>query len=187
MIKVALTGNIASGKSSVQNYIEQAGFKVFCTDECAHSLLENNSDVYKLFDTNDRSEIAKVVFVHPEKLRALEDILHPLIKIKLQGFFEQNKAEKLVFAAVPLLFEARFENMFDKVILVSASYNLRLKRLIERNGYDLDYAKLRLDSQMNEKEKISRSDFVIVNDSTPEELEKRTAELLNFLKFNFIT
>ena len=71
--------------------------------------------------------------------------------------------------------------MFDKIIFVSAPYNVRLDRLIKRNGYNFDYAKLRLDSQSNEKSKIPRCDCTIVNDSTFEELERRVKECLKLL------
>lgn len=181
MIKTALTGNIASGKSAVQDFIEQAGYKVFCTDECAHKILENNVDVKKLFGTNERTKIAQIVFKDKNKLKALESIIHPIVKEELEAFFYANRDEKLVFAAVPQLYEAGFENMFDKVILIRAPYNVRLERLIMRNGYDANYAKLRLDSQMSEEEKALKSDIIIDNNSSFEDLKNKTTEALKLL------
>lgn len=181
MIKVALTGNIASGKSVVQKIILEQGFVVLDTDDCAHELLASNKLVYKHFGTCDRSELAKIVFSDKKKLSLLEDILHPLIKDKIVNFFNENSNAKVVFVAVPQLFETGFDKLFDKIIFVSAPYDLRLKRLISRNGYDEKYARLRLNSQMDENLKIPKCDMVINNDSTFEELKNRTKECLELL------
>lgn len=181
MIKVGLTGNIASGKSGVQNILLLSGYKVFDADESAHFHLVNSKVILDEFGTNDRNILAKTVFSDKTKLKKLEEIIHPLVRQDIQDFFAVNNSEKAVFASVPLLFEAGFEDLFDKIIFVSAPYNVRLERLIKRNGYNFDYAKLRLDSQSDEKSKIPRCDCTIVNDSTFEELERRVKECLKLL------
>lgn len=181
MIKVALTGNIAAGKSEVQNILLKLGYTVMDTDDCAHELLNNNSDVLKLFGTTDRSALAKIVFNDKKKLNLLEQILHPLVKNKILDFFNSNFNLPVIFVAVPQLFESGFEKLFDKIIFVDAPYKLRLDRLIKRNGYSEDYAKLRLDSQAAADKKILLSDFVIVNSSNLSELEKKTKECLKLL------
>lgn len=181
MIKVALTGNIASGKSSVQDIISKMGFLVLDTDECAHNLLKGNREVEKTFGTSDRSKLAKIVFSDEPKLKRLEEILHPLVRDEILKFFKNNSQNEILFVAVPQLFEAGFENLFDKIIFVDAPYNLRLERLKKRNNYDENYAKLRLDSQIDSSAKIPKCDYVINNASSLDELEKNTKECLKLL------
>ena len=96
-------------------------------------------------------------------------------------FFKNNSQNEILFVAVPQLFEAGFENLFDKIIFVDAPYNLRLERLKKRNNYDENYAKLRLDSQMDSNVKIPKCDYVINNASSLDELEKNTKECLKLL------
>lgn len=181
MIKIAVTGNIASGKSAVQKIIESMGYPVLDTDKCAHRALFQNTDVINFFGTNKRSELAKIVFNDKSKLKKLESILHPLIRDDILYFFKSNQHKNAVFVAVPQLFEAGFDDMFDKIIFVSAPYDLRLKRLIKRNNFDENYARVRLDSQLDEKFKIPKCDCVIENNSTLEALECRTKECLKLL------
>lgn len=181
MIKVGITGNIASGKSQVEKILTELGYSILDTDDSAHFYLESSRDVYDLFHTNERKEIAKIVFYDKEKLTSLEKIIHPLVKKDIVNFFELNKQEKIAFASVPQLFEAKMEDMFDKIILVTAPYDTRLQRLIERNNYEYEYAKLRLDSQLPQEEKVKKSDLIIVNDSDLKTLKQRTTECLKLL------
>ena len=164
MIKVGLTGNIASGKSGVQNILLLSGYIVFDADESAHFHLVNSKVILDEFGTNDRNILAKTVFADKTKLKKLEEIIHPLVRQDIQDFFAVNNSEKAVFASVPLLFEAGFEDLFDKIIFVSAPYNVRLERLIKKNGYNFYYAKIRLDSQGDEKSKITPCGCTILKD-----------------------
>ncbi len=181
MIKVGLTGNIASGKSQVEKILTELGYSILDTDNSAHFHLKNSKEVYDLFHTNERKEIAKTVFYDKEKLASLEKIIHPLVKKDIVNFFELNKCEKIAFVSVPQLFEAKMEDMFDKIILVTAPYDTRLQRLIKRNNYEYKYAKLRLDSQLPQEEKAKKSDLIIANDSDLEALKQKTTECLRLL------
>ena len=114
MLKIAITGNIASGKSTVEKIIENNGYKVYDTDKIAHKILENSDEVKKAFKTVDRKEIAKIVFSSPEKLKLLESIIHPKVKEEILKIF--NREEKLVFISIPQLFESGFDTLFNKII-----------------------------------------------------------------------
>lgn len=192
MIKVAITGNIAGGKSFVQNYLAEKGYKVFDSDEVNHFLLQNDveviDEVKKLFfgfdilDTDgklSRNKIGKIVFADIKMKNKLEKILHPKIFKRLDELTKQNESEKVVFVSVPLLFESKIENKFDKIIFVSAFETIRLERLIKRNSYDREYAEIRIKSQEGEEEKIKKSDYVIYNNSDFESLK---AQINNVLK-----
>ena len=181
MIKYAITGNIASGKTEVQKILERNGFRVFDTDHAGHVLLENNSDVIKAFKDFDilqdgkisRDKLGKVVFNNKEKLEKLNSILHPEITKKILEFFEENKSEKKVFVGIPLLFETKMEKLFDKVILVYTDDDIRLKRLLARNNYTIEYAQKRISCQDSQDEKIKKSDIIIYNNGTLKDLEEQ--------------
>lgn len=191
MIKVALTGNIASGKSSVQKIIEMSGFDVLDTDEVGHGLLSvKNSELMKAFgsenvlDTDgnfDRKKLGELVFNSPEKLELLNSIIHPQVRKEIEGYFEQQQDAPFVFVAIPLLFETGMEDLFDKIIIVYAEDELRLKRLIARNGYTRDYAKKRMLSQIPQEEKFALVDYIIDNNGTEEDLFNSTREVLEDL------
>ena len=188
MIKIAICGNIASGKSTVQNILEEKGYKVLDTDEVAHTLLTvKNKPLYEAFKGYDffdengefsRYKVGQYVFEHKEAGKLLTSIMHPQIKAKIQEFFEQNKDEKLLFVGIPLLFEAKMENLFDKIIFVYADDEIRLKRLLKRNNYTIEHAKQRMASQLPQDEKIKKSDFVINNNGTEAELEQNVSDVL---------
>lgn len=194
MIKVAITGNIASGKSQVENILIALGFKVADTDKINHSILiDDNSAIeeikqaftdYDVLDENgniSRQKLGSLIFSDFIKKRKLEEILHKRINIKVEEFFVSNSAENIVFVSIPLLFETNQQNKFDKIIFVSAPESLRLSRLVERNNYTFEYAKTRIASQDSEESKIKKSDFVIYNNSDLISLKKQVVEVLKNL------
>lgn len=191
MIKFALCGNIASGKSTVQKLLENQGYRVLDTDKVAHELLTvNNSELFlefKKFDVFEngefsREKLGKLVFTNKEIKQKLENILHPQIRKKIKEFFEQNQNEKYLFVGIPLLFEANMTDLFDKIIFIYADDDIRLKRLLLRNNYSLDYAKARINSQMRQEEKAQKSDYVIYNNGSIEELNVNIIKLFEQIR-----
>lgn len=178
MLKVAIVGNIASGKSTVEQVIEDNGFKVYDTDKIAHEILESSNEVLKEFGTIDRKEIAKIVFSNSKKLQLLESIIHPKVKEEILKIFDCE--ENFVFVSVPQLFEAGFESMFDKIIYITADENLRKERLIKRNNFTPEEAQKRIDVQ-NNAGKAEKADFVIKNNSTIDELNTQVEKILSIL------
>lgn len=191
MIKFALCGNIASGKSTVQKLLENQGYRVLDTDKVAHELLTvNNSELFlefKKFDVFEngefsREKLGKLVFTNKKIKQKLENILHPQIREKIKEFFEQNQNEKYLFVGIPLLFEANMTDLFDKIIFIYADDDIRLKRLLLRNGYSVEYAKARLNSQMRQEEKAQKSDYVINNNGSIEELNVNIIKLFEQIR-----
>lgn len=191
MLKVAITGNIASGKSVVEEILREKSFKVLNTDDVAHNLLRNeqvkNKIVlefhgYDILENNEisRPKLGKIIFEDKNLRKKLESILHPLVKDEVRRFFRRCSDEKIAFVTVPLLFEAKFETLFDKIVLIYANDDIRLKRLMERNNLPLEYAKNRMNMQMSQDKKISLSDYVIYNNGYLEDLYKNVEEVLNF-------
>ena len=195
MIKVAITGNIASGKSQVEKILLSLGYKVADTDKINHFILLTDmsaiNEIKNSFSDDDildengvisREKLGKIVFSKDEKKEILESILHKRITAKVIEFFNRNENEKMVFVAVPLLFETHNEYLFDKIIFVSADEDIRLKRLMERNNYSQKYAKVRIASQLPEIEKIKKAYYVIYNNSDFISLRNQVNDVVNKLK-----
>ena len=187
MIKFAITGNIASGKSIAQTFLKEQGYKVLDTDDVSHELLTvNNIDLYKAFREYDvfengefsRLKLAQLVFSDLILKKQLESILHPQIAAKIEEFFEQNSSEDKVFVGIPLLFESGMQNLFDKVILVYVEDDIRLKRLMNRNNFTEKQALARINSQIPQDEKLKLADYVINNNGTVEEFKRLILEKL---------
>lgn len=189
MIKVAIVGNIASGKSELEKYLFNSGFVVLDTDVMAHDILVDKPDVAKAFEEYDvfeygllsREKLGKLVFSNEELKEKLESIVHPLILENIEESFETFADEDFVFVSVPLLFEVGWQEMFDKIIFIKADDEIRLERLIKRNGYSREYAQTRLDSQLSQETKITNSDYVIENNSSKEEFYKNIESCLDKL------
>lgn len=188
MIRVALVGNIASGKSTVERILIKKGFSVLDTDVVCHNLLSEEQasikELFKEFDILDddgnisREKLGKLVFNNSELKLKLESFMHPLVRVKISEFFSLHKKDGVAFVAIPLLFEAKMMDLFDKVLFVYSNDELRLERLIKRNNYSREYAKVRIDSQIPQDDKISRSDFVIYNNSGLEDLENNVIRVI---------
>lgn len=179
MTKIAIVGNIASGKSCVEKILIDKGFAVYDTDKIAHEILEKSDEARKTFPQAvvngniDRKILADIVFNNIEKKKTLENIIHP----QVIDFIKQL-TETPVFVSVPQLFEANMETLFDKIIFVSAPKEIRLKRLMQRNNLTKDEAELRINGQLDENEKIKKSDFVIYNNSTTDKLKEDVNKVL---------
>lgn len=193
MKKIGLTGNIASGKTLSENIFKSYGINVISADDIVHDLLKNDKNVikkvtnifsqYDIFDGNliSRKKIAKIVFNNKDLLKKLEKILHKEVIKNIDDFFEKNKNENIAIASIPLLFEAKLQNMFDVIIFIQANEHIRLKRLMNRNNYSQEFAKKIMDSQMNEDLKLPLSNFIIQNNKDETHLKKRIDEVIKKL------
>ena len=192
MKKIAICGNIASGKTTVQKFLEEKGFKVLDTDEVSHKLLTNtNKELYEAFknldvfdDTGEfsRYKVGQLIFSDENYRKKISEIMHPQIAKEIEKFFETKKNEDLVFVGIPLLFEANMQNLFDKIIFVYTDDEIRLKRLLARNNYTLEHAKARMISQITQEKKIKLSDYIINNNGTLEELHKNLFKLIEQIR-----
>ncbi|MBI5574691.1 MAG: dephospho-CoA kinase [Elusimicrobia bacterium] len=167
---IGLTGGIASGKTTVLNQFRKLGIKTISCDEIAKKIFYKKNigiKIKKIFGILDRKKIAKIIFSDFTKRKQLEKITHPLIIKELKKQLKSLTTYHLPLTAVvdvPLLFEARLEKMFDKIIVVYCKKNQQISRLMKRDKLTKSEATKRIASQMSLSKKIKLADFVLRND-----------------------
>lgn len=175
--RIALTGGIACGKSLVAKYLNDLGVETIDADDVVHTLIP---------DPAERKRIAAEVFADPEKRRALESRLHPLVKEKIDEFISQPSTSTFNLspriAIVPLLFETHWDADYDIICCVSSSRKNQIDRMLTTRGYSLEEAEARLSAQMPVEEKAARSHYVINNNGSAEELKLEVEKFANWLK-----
>jgi dephospho-CoA kinase len=183
---VGLTGGIAAGKSETLRAFERQGAATISTDAVVHELQQSPEIVGKMVERwgdevapageLDRAKVAEVVFSDPAELEWLESEIHPLVGGRIVEWIGHLPGEtRLAVVEVPLLFEARMEQMFDATIAVIADDELRHER---EEGRDLAALEGRSGRQLTQAEKAQRATYVIVNDGSIDDLEARVAELV---------
>ena len=189
--KVAVTGGISSGKTTVCRFLKDHGAYVISADEVVHQLLSPKTAIGQriiqllgkdvvIDDTFDKKKISKKVFSDPEKLRSLETILHPAVLQEIETHYEQLKKAKkypLFVAEVPLLFESESEPFFDTVIAVIAPEALSRQRFQEGRQEIADEFDKRMARQMLPEEKAAKADFVLSNEGSLLQLKQKVEDL----------
>ncbi len=189
MLWIGLTGGIATGKSTVTQWLRDQGFKVADADEFAHQVLnEKKSLLIQKFGSGilfhdqslNRRAIGEVVFKDKLQLQWLENIVHPEVQTKVGQFKAQCEQEgrKFAFYDVPLLFEKNLQKNFDRVLTIACDPELQLQRIKQRNQWSDSEIRSRLSAQLSILEKVKKSDFVIWNNGTLEDLKIKLYELI---------
>ena len=157
---VGITGPTGSGKSYISNIYKELGFSIIDADFIGHIVLENEAkeEILKTFGTLNRKEIGKIVFSNRERLKLLNNIMHPLIVQRVLNIIEENK--KVVIDAA-LLFETGLDKICTEIVYVLASDKNRLKRIVERDNITIEQAENRIKSQSNT---IPNVHFVVYNE-----------------------
>lgn len=190
-MKIAITGTIGGGKSSVSRRLIDLGYDVYDTDKMVHAYYEKDgrmeSTVIDMFGdavlgndgTIDRSKLANIVFNDIDRLFELESKVYPIVADHIESLYISSKG--MMFFEVPMLFESKLEDNFDAIIMVTAPFDLRMKRLQDR-GMTLDDVKRRSMRHMDEKEKIEKSDIIINNDSDLDSLNAKIDSVIKQLE-----
>ena len=190
---IGVTGGIASGKSNVCNVIKEAGYPVLDCDKITQELSDINMPIYNaivnafgqeflLEDKKlDKKKISKLIFNNDAAKLRLNQVTHPIIReelIKRIGEIQDG----LVFVEVPLLFEAKFNDICDKVICVFLTKKRQVERLMDREGIDEDYALAKIHSQMDLYLKREMSDYVVDSKGDFDETKKQVINIIDLIK-----
>jgi dephospho-CoA kinase len=170
---IGLTGGIGSGKSVVARVFEMLGCAVFNSDEEAKMayfddqvrkavILLLGKDAYLDKDTLNKPYISERIFTDTALLHSLNAIIHPCVKERFEKFRNENPG-KIVVKETALLFEAKIDREVDKIVLVTADDEVRITRVMERDGLKREEVLNKIRSQLHQEEKIKKSDFIIYN------------------------
>ena len=179
MLRIGLTGNIASGKSAVANVWRRLGARIIDADVLARAAIAEGTPghqrVIETFGTADRAKLRDVIFRDPVRRRQLEQIIHPEVarlRQEKEAELEQGGVHVIV-NDIPLLFEAGLQDQVDVIVLVDAPRDVRIQRIIANRDITRAEAERMVDAQMPSEDKRSRADYVIDNSGTLEQLEQR--------------
>ena len=189
MIVLGLTGNLASGKTTILNLFKARGAVVFDIDRIVHRYFrDKKSKIYKEVVAKfpdalrgkavSREKLRDLVFSDKKKLKTLERIVHPVVIGDLVEWIKKTKCrDKIYLAEVPLLFEKKLNKYFDKIILVNVNKGILIERIVNKYKVSQSNARSRLDLYIPIREKIKRSDFVIKNNLNLKEFKKEVDQL----------
>ena len=188
---IGITGSIACGKSTVSNYLKSKGYIVIDADRIGHEALDDDYVKEKLIlafgneiledNKINRQKLGELVFGSSSNLNVLNSIVHPEIRKKILEKIDKNNDKELIFIDVALLFEAKFDDLVDKIIVVYVDENTQLTRLMKRNSISKKEALSRIVSQMSPIEKAKLGDYTVNNNldviNTYEQVDKVLSEL----------
>ena len=190
---IGITGGIGSGKSTVSKFIEEAGFPVYYSDVRAKTIVNDDAELQKKikellgensYDENgfyNRRYVGEIIFKDDQLRLQLNALIHPAVKINFDNWISEQKTP-CIFKETALLFELKLNESCYKSILVTADDNIRIKRVMDRDGKTYREVEAVMNKQMPEKDKIKIADFVIFNNDGLEELKIKTNQFINELK-----
>jgi len=194
--KIAVTGGLSSGKSTVCGIFKDLGAYTVSSDEIVHNLFLNDRPLQrKIIDLLgsdivvnnllDRKKISNKVFSEPLKLQALERLIHPAVFNEIQTRYLQvcdNKEYAFFVAEVPLLFETDSQHLFDYVITVLSSEKKCKERFKIMTGQSESQFQERMIRQINPKQKAEKADFMLINNGSLDELYTQVVQLSSKLR-----
>ena len=200
-MRIALTGGIACGKSTLAKFLRELGIRLLDADDVVHELeapggaavpaivARFGAGILAADGSVDRPKLAGIVFADAAARRDLEALLFPLVRSRLRAFTSEAarrgrppSTAPLYIAIIPLLFESHWEGDYDIILAITSPLECQIHRMMRTRGYSRVQAEARLAAQMPVAEKAARADFVVVNDSTHEHLKDEARRLVAWLK-----
>ena len=187
-LKIALTGGIACGKSLFAKFLRELGVLTLDADDIVHDLIP----------ADERRRLAPIVFSDPVARKALEKRIHPLVRARIDSWFpapdtpngpiginapkSPTPSPVLRVAIIPLLFECNWDADYDIIICISSPAEEQIRRMVETRGLTREAAEARLSAQLPVSEKVARSHYVVVNDSTVAHLREEAVRCVEWLR-----
>ena len=192
---IGITGGIASGKSTVTEFLRRQGYQVIDADQVVHELQESGGRLYQALlsafgpailreDARlDRPKLGAMIFGNPELLAQSSQIQNQIIREELAGRRDLlAEKEDIFFMDLPLLFELGYESWFDQIWLVDVTEETQLSRLMTRNALSQEEAEKRIAAQLSLQEKRNRADVLIDNNGPLELTQEQLREALQKLE-----
>lgn len=189
MLKVGLTGGIGAGKSAVSALLAERGAVVIDADKIAREVVEPGTpglaavvaefgeDVLLPSGGLDREKVGRIVFNDPDRLAALNAIVHPLVGERMQELMDAAPDDAVVVYDVPLLVENGLASMYDEVVVVDAPEEVQVERLVEHRGMTEEDARARMANQASREERRAVATHVIDNSGTLDDLKAQVDAL----------
>ena len=195
-IIVGLTGGIASGKSTIINYIKKNRIPTHDSDFVVNKLYTNPTKKFLKYLKNakikytiskkkiDKASIREEIFYNLKKKNLLEKYIHNEVKISRDIFLKKHKTKKtkLIFLDIPLLFEKKLENICDYIILIYAPIQLRKKRTIKRKGMKKKIVNKIINNQLTDTYKKKRADFIVNTSTSKTQSFNKISQIINLIK-----
>tara|TARA_B110000014_G_scaffold24546_1_gene15610 strand:+ start:2021 stop:2605 length:585 start_codon:yes stop_codon:yes gene_type:complete len=173
MIKVAITGGIGTGKTTISNMFSDKGVPVFNSDEIAKEIMNTNSLLKneivtafgdKVYDKNrlNKEYLSDAIFNNETLLKKINAIVHPYVADEFNSWIEEQDSKYIIYESA-IIFENQVEDFFDKIICVTASEEDVISRVMKRNNFSVDKIKSIINKQLPNDAKIQKSDYVIEN------------------------
>lgn len=191
-MRIGITGTIASGKTTFSKMLRQRGMPVFNADQyaaiclygshpCAKVIASEFGDVCMPNGDIDHKKLAAAVFHDETKRTRLNAIVHPYVIAGMEHFFSSQNG-RLLFAEVPLLFEAGIEDHFDCIVLITCDKDTAIMRMMHDRGYSKEEALARYASQIDPQIQKQKADIVIENNGTTDDLNHAVNNLMKQLR-----
>ena len=192
MISIAITGGIGSGKSYVSALLQEQGIPIYNADDEAKKLMLSDegiredlvallgTDVYRDGELN-KAMLASYLFANSDNAVKVNSIIHPRVKDDFRRWVESQKDVPLVGLESAILYESGFDDVVDQVVMVYAPKPVRLQRAMKRDNATEEQVRARMSAQMDDEEKRSKADFVLMNDGIMP-LDVQLDDLVRFLK-----
>ena len=175
-IVVGLTGGIGSGKTTVAKLFAKQGIPIYIADERAREIMDRPDvvqAVQQIFTTSvitergllDRAKIKQIVFDQKELLQQLNQVVHPRVKEDFDQWLDQHKHAPIVMKESAILFENGLEHTCDLIVLVVAPEEVRIERVMARDGVSKEQVQKIINNQMKDEEKVKRSQYIIENNN----------------------
>lgn len=193
-IKVAITGNIGSGKSTFAKFLSEEGMPVIYADDISKEILADDRSVREKIvevlgsnafqgDKINKKYIAEAIFSDSKKLKKINSILHPRVREEINKLLQKLFAKNdIVFVEAALIYESKIEKMYDYVVLIASDLKLRMERTTQYKNLTKDEFIKREANQIDEDTKKKKADFTFSNNGTIEELKQKAILLINLLR-----